>query len=563
METRRFIFALSLSLLVFLVYVRFFAPQPPEQPVPPQQPETVQPKAEAPAAPAVKPGISAQKIVPAGEGRTISIESDLVKASLNTAGGVISGIELKQYREADKTPVGLGVLFNKIMGRETPAVPSKKELGNVQLVPVYEKIDRRDMIPPLSLFPVDKELSNLAAVAYRADRESVVLNKERPSDTVTLTYNGPAGIVIEKKLTFHNDSYKIDVVVTTRGLDGYNLSLGTDFGLADKVSSDASGRVGLAAMVDGKTVTDKLEKIKGEVQYSGTIAWLAQEDKYFTAALQYGAPGIVTSRRATAMPPTGDLLTTDLTVREKGESRTYVLYAGPKGYNLLKAQGNGLEQMVDYGWFSILAKPMFWLMQQFHRFTGNYGIAIILLTIVVRILLFYPSLKSATAMEEMKKIQPQLTALREKYKKDPQRMNQEMMKMYKEHKVNPLGGCLPMLLQLPFFVALYNVLSVSLELRQSPFISFWIKDLSAHDPFYILPILMGVSMIFTMKMTSTSVDPQQQKIMMYMNVAFIFLFAWLPAGLLLYITLSNVLSIVQQLYVRKLLGTSSSTATIR
>jgi YidC/Oxa1 family membrane protein insertase len=128
------------------------------------------------------------------------------------------------------------------------------------------------------------------------------------------------------------------------------------------------------------------------------------------------------------------------------------------------------------------------------------------------------------------------------------------MKLYKEHKVNPLGGCLPMLLQLPFFVALYNVLSVSIELRQASFIPFWIKDLSVHDPFYILPILMGVSMIYTMKMTSTSIDPQQQKMMMYMNVAMIFLFAWLPAGLLLYITLSNVLSIVQQLYVKRLLA---------
>ena len=134
------------------------------------------------------------------------------------------------------------------------------------------------------------------------------------------------------------------------------------------------------------------------------------------------------------------------------------------------------------------------------------------------------------------------------------------MKLYKEHKVNPVGGCLPMLLQLPFFVALYNVLSVSIELRQSPFISFWIKDLSVYDPYYILPILMGVSMILTMKMTSATPDPSQAKIMMFMNIAFIFLFAWLPAGLLLYITLSNVLSIVQQLYVRKLLGTSASTS---
>jgi YidC/Oxa1 family membrane protein insertase len=212
--------------------------------------------------------------------------------------------------------------------------------------------------------------------------------------------------------------------------------------------------------------------------------------------------------------------------------------------------------MVDYGWFGILAKPMFWLLTKFYAVTKNYGIAIILLTIVVRILLFYPSLKSAMSMEEMKTLQPEMTALREKYKKDPQKMNQEMMRMYKEKKVNPLGGCLPMLLQLPFFVALYNVLSVSIELRQAPFLSFWIKDLSVYDHFYILPVLMGVSMIVTMKMTSTSVDPAQAKMMTVMNVLFIFLFAWLPAGLLLYITLSNVLSIVQQIYVRKIIAAS-------
>jgi len=137
-------------------------------------------------------------------------------------------------------------------------------------------------------------------------------------------------------------------------------------------------------------------------------------------------------------------------------------------------------------------------------------------------------------------------------------MNQETMKLYKEKKVTPLGGCLPMLMQFPFFIALYNVLSVSIELRQAVFIPFWIKDLSVHDPFYILPVLMGLSMILTMKLTSTIADPSQAKMMMYMNVAFIFLFAWLPAGLLLYITLSNVLSIAQQLYVKKIIAASAN-----
>jgi YidC/Oxa1 family membrane protein insertase len=566
METRRFILALSLSLIVFVVYVRFFAPNPPQKPLVPEaaQQETMpQKKTEQPASQSAKhPEAVATKIEEATKGRDIVIETDLVKAVVNTAGGVITGLELKNYREADKTEVGLGALYKKFTGQVKKEEKPKKELGNVQLVPSYEGVDRKDMVAPLTVVPLDKALFKLAQVEYRANHDSFLLNRGKPSETLVLSYNGPAGIMIEKRLTFHNDKYQIDVAVDTKGIDGYNLFLGTDFGIADKLSKDASGRVGMAALVDGKTNAEKLGSIKGELQYSGAIEWFGQEDKYFTATMLYGDRGIVTCKRTPAPPEVGDLLTTGLTVKEKAGSHTFGIYAGPKSFTLLQAEGHGLEQMVDYGWFGILAKPMFWLMRQFYAITRNYGIAIILLTIVVRILLFYPSLKSATAMEEMKKIQPQLVALKEKYKKDPQRMNQEMMKMYKEHKVNPLGGCLPMLLQLPFFVALYNVLSVSIELRQSPFISFWIKDLSVHDPFYILPVLMGVSMVFTMKMTSTTVDPQQQKIMMFMNIAFIFLFAWLPAGLLLYITLSNLLSIVQQLYVRKLLGTSASSSAI-
>jgi YidC/Oxa1 family membrane protein insertase len=559
METRRFIFALSLSLLVFLVYVRFFAPKPPEKPAVSEttKEEMSREKAAEPARSSIYPGAAASKIEQAVAGKEIIIETDLVKASVNTAGGVLSGWELKYYREADKTEHGIGALYKRIMG-QAPPEQQKKELGNVQLLPSYEGINRNDMIAPLTVAPLDKALYQLAHVEYRADHDLLQLGKDKPSETLVLTYKGPAGIEIEKRLTFHNDSYKVDVVIQTKGLDGYTLSLGTDFGIADKVSKDASGRVGLVAVVDGKLISDKLNSIKGELQHAGGIDWFGQDDKYFTATILSGVNGIVTTKRVVAPKEIGDLLTTDLTLKEKPEAHTFSLYAGPKIFTLLEAQGQGMEQMVDYGWFSILAKPMFWLLRHFYAITKNYGIAIILLTIVVRALLFYPSLKSATAMEEMKKIQPQLLALREKYKKDSARMNQEMMKLYKEHKVNPLGGCLPMLLQLPFFIALYNVLSVSIELRQTPFISFWIKDLSVFDPFYILPVLMGVSMIFTMKMTSTSVDPQQQKIMMFMNIAFIFLFAWLPAGLLLYITLSNVLSIVQQLYVRKLLASKTS-----
>lgn len=552
METRRFITALSLSLIVFIVYMRFFAPQPQKPAIAPAQEaqETVVPKA-TPAAPKAK---ALTVAVPRAAGRNITVETDLLRIVVNTAGGVIKAWELKDYREADKEEVGIGPLYRKLTSGTKKDERPKKPLGTVQLFTQYEGVDAGDIINPLTLTPLEKGLASVSHAEYRANLDTVRLSKEQPSKTLILTYTGPSGIMVEKQLTFHNDEYKVDIVVNTRNMEGYAFALGTDFGISDKVSSNASGRVGLAAYVDGKSVAEKLESIKGEAQQAGSIEWFGLHDKYFTATMLYGSQGIVTTKRAPAAKEIGDLLNTELTVREKPGSRAFTLYAGPKKFNTLKAYGHGLEQLVDYGWFSVLAKPMFWLMTMFYSITRNYGVAIILLTIVVRILLFYPSLKSATAMEEMKAIQPQITALREKYKKDPAKMNQEMMRLYKEHKVNPVGGCLPMVLQLPFFVALYNVLNVSIELRQASFIPFWIKDLSVYDPFYILPVLMGASMILTMKMTSTTADPQQAKIMMYMNVAFIFLFAWLPAGLLLYITLSNVLSIVQQLYVRKLIA---------
>jgi YidC/Oxa1 family membrane protein insertase len=555
METRRYLVAIGLSLLVLLAYLHFFAPPPPKPGEQKPPAETVAP-AEPPrsTAPPARPEALAKSIAVASIGREIVVETDLVRAVVNTAGGVITKWELKDFREADKTPVGIMPFLKRIFGGEHPPEAPKHPLGNVQLFTRYEGIKPGDITAPLTVTPSDAALERVADVKYNASADSLQLSPDHPSGTLVLTYAGPGGISIEKRLAFQNDSYGVGIIIDAKGIGDYKLDLGTDFGMSDKVSTAASGRVGIAAIVDDKLVTEKIGSIKNDEQLAGRVSWFGQDDKYFTAALLVDGPGTITVKRTAAPKEIGDLVDSSLLVTRATSSRSFTLYAGPKKLNILQTYDRGLDRMVDYGWFGVLARPMFWLMQQFHRITGNYGIAIILLTIVVRALLFYPSLKSAKAMEEMKALQPQLTALREKYKKDPQKMNAEMMRMYKEHKVNPLGGCLPMVLQLPFFVALYNVLSVSIELRQAPFLSFWIKDLSVHDPYYILPVLMGVSMVATMKMTSTSVDPQQQKMMMFMNIAFIFLFAWLPAGLLLYITLSNLLSIVQQLYVRKLIA---------
>lgn len=550
METGRFILALTLSFLVFLVYVWFFAPRPQEgQPVP-QVKEQVR---EKPARP--MPDRASAKPIHAKKGRDIAVETDLIRVVINTAGGVITRWELKNYKEASKDEAGIKALYEKLFGTKKPE--QKRELGNVQLVPAFIESDTTGLARPLQITPHGEGLEHLAWAESSPNRERILLTGDNKQETLVLSYRGPRGILLEKRLTFYSDEYKIDVDVKTANIDGYTFSLGTDFGIADKLSKDSAGQVGITYLVDGSIRSDYIENIKTEIQHAGKIEWFGQHDKYFTAALFVSGHGIAASVKEIDTKGGPSYLSSELSVNENYESRRFGLYAGPKSYSILKKYGNGLENLVDYGWFAILAKPMFWLLEQFYVVTKNYGIAIILLTIAVRIILFYPSLKSAIAMEEMKALQPEINAIREKYKKDPQKMNQEMMQLYKEKKVNPLGGCLPMLLQLPFFVALYNVLNVSIELRQAPFISFWIKDLSVYDPYYILPVLMGVSMILTMKMTATTIDPMQQKIFMIMNVVFIFLFAWLPAGLLLYITVSNVLSIVQQMIVHRIITPST------
>src|SRR5574342_1087864 len=286
MESRRFILALFLSLLVFFVYAKFFAPEPPQKPPVSEavKQETAQQK---PAPTPVKPESVAGKIQAAAVGRDIIIETDIVKAVVNTAGGVIKHWELKRYREADKTEAGIGALWKKVTGEAKREEKPKKELGNVQLLTTYEGVDRGEMVAPLTLMPLDKALDKLAYVEFRANHESIHLDKDNPSQTLILTYTGPSGIMIEKRLTFTKNDYKIDMTISTKGLDGYRLSLGTDFGLADKVSKDASGRVGLVALADGKTITEKLESIKGEVQHAGAVEWFSQADKYFTATILY------------------------------------------------------------------------------------------------------------------------------------------------------------------------------------------------------------------------------------------------------------------------------------
>lgn len=231
-----------------------------------------------------------------------------------------------------------------------------------------------------------------------------------------------------------------------------------------------------------------------------------------------------------------------------GGVNDYYVYIGPKEYDNLKKLGVGLEHIVDFGFFSIIAMPLFWVLKQFYSISNNYGVAIIILTTVVRIP-FIPLInKSQESMKKMQDIQPRMAEVKEKYKNDPQKMQKETMELYKKHKVNPLGGCLPMLLQIPVFFALYKVLLIAIELRDAPFM-FWIHDLSVKDPYYVLPVIMGVTMVIQQKMTPSTMEPMQQKIMMLMPVVFTFMFLSFPSGLVVYWLINNVLSIAQQFYV--------------
>ncbi len=240
------------------------------------------------------------------------------------------------------------------------------------------------------------------------------------------------------------------------------------------------------------------------------------------------------------------------------ENLSFVFYAGPKDYELLKSFGNDLEKIINFGFFEFLAKPMFYILKSMYRFVRNYGVAIILLTTLIKIIFWPLTHTQQRSMQQMQKIQPEINALRERYKNDKQKITSETMSLYKKYKVNPAAGCLPLLIQIPVFFALYNVLLNAIELRGSPFL--YIKDLSAADTLFghvfgfaigPLPLLMGVSMYMQQKMMPTTMDPRQAQIFQFMPLIFTFMFLNFPSGLVLYWLVNNVLTIVQQYFTNK------------
>ncbi len=303
-----------------------------------------------------------------------------------------------------------------------------------------------------------------------------------------------------------------------------------------------------------KISLDDIEEEKLSRSFAG--GWAAMIQHYFVTALIPGSSSDVYNYYTLYLDPrTSGLgvpryvigMTSPQKTVSAGESGLFEekLYLGPKIQSKLEAIAPNLELTVDYGMLWFIAKPLFWCLQQFHHFTNNWGWSIILVTLMLKLLFYNLSAAGYKSMANMRRVQPRLVAIKERYKNDRARLNKAMMDIYKEEKINPLGGCFPILIQIPVFIALYWVLLESVELRQSGFI-FWLKDLSTPDPYFILPVVMGVTMFIQQKLNPAPMDPVQEKVMMTLPFVFTVFFAFFPSGLVLYWVVNNILSIAQQ-----------------
>jgi len=544
MEKRVVIF-LILSLAVILGYDLLLKqlgllPPPPDTVQGPPVETTGTPTGDSnvpPASPAKdRPGSAAKPETPLGHPsssdqaqppqQTVMIETDLVRVGLDAHGGVISSWELKRHHT------------------------SPPEAKPVQLVHQGAKF-KGPLAINVSDTAADKVLRD---GLYAIETDFTSLDSAHPVGHATLRFRDAAsGLAVQKHLTFHQGSYVVDVALTVEGLTGtYDVVLGTNFGIVEW-GDGFIGLIGSASLVDGKV---EKETPDNEMERKGAVQWVALQDKYFLSVLMPQAANAALAKKegeklvsaGVRMPPAAGGATTALQ-----------LYAGPKEYDTLRSLNVGLEETIDFGWFifgswsvvKAVAKPIFYVLRFINEYTHNYGVTIILLTLGIKLLFVPLQFKSYKSMKQMQMIQPKVLGLQEKYKDDRDKLNKELIKLYRDHKVNPVGGCLPMILQMPVFVALFNILYMTIDLRQAPFVG-WITDLSVQDPYYVLPIIMGATMVIQQKITPTTMDPMQAKVMLVLPVVMTFLFVNFPAGLVLYWLTNNLLTIGQQVLTDRL-----------
>ncbi|HXH85322.1 MAG TPA: membrane protein insertase YidC, partial [Nitrospira sp.] len=400
--------------------------------------------------------------------------------------------------------------------------------------------------------------------AFEVDKERLELTQPGASGTLTFKQVTTTGIQIQKQVTFYTDRYDADVRVVVRNLAEQDNSVQPRVawgpGLRDERQAHAGTIQPPTLWLDGNRVHVDVAKLTGEKVMSGHLSWIALQDTYFAVALlpkdkdleafvargpqDQGIVGLVSAKQVLA--PNAELAV------------AAQVFAGPRDLDILRAVGQHLDKLIDLGWFDFLARPALWLLKFLYHYTGNYGIAIILVTILQKIAFHPLTKKSMKSMQAMQAIQPKVQAIQERYKNNPQKKQEETMALYRKHGVNPMGGCLPMLAQIPIFIALYNALSSSVEMWQAHFL--WIRDLTQPDSLFtftlwgghavsanLLALLMGVSMFVQQKMSPTTGDPRQARMMLWtMPIIFTFMFWSFPSGLVLYWLVNNILQIGQQ-----------------
>lgn len=546
MDTQRAFIAIVLSLAILLGYQYFFAPPPPQEMPQEVQQSAVDTGATTPstspvksitAAPAEEPSL----VVDNGRtGRDITFETNLYSGVISETGGGIKSFKLKKYREQLDLQSDPMELIKTTSPRELPL-----------------------------FFSWGVEPQKAGVPVYLADKEKLQVNGTGKS--LTLQSQMPSGLELTRTMTFSEDDYLINLTVDVRNTSTEHQLQGAPFlALTNKpfAQNDANKFIfmGPALFNNGaleEIKTDDLEK-GGQIR-KGKLAWVAYEDTYFMTCIIPDA----SSQESVHFSMAGDdtvstVVGGDVVVLPPQSQKrySYTIYFGPKELRTLKAAGHDLDKIVNFGWFDLLAKPMLYLLNFLNGFLHNYGLAIILVTIIIKALFWPIAHKGMKSMKTLQKLQPKMAKLREKYANDKERLNKEMIQLYQTYKVNPMGGCLPMVLQIPIFFALYKVLLQTIELRHAPFM-LWITDLSAPDRLYIgfdipmlggipvLTLLMGGSMFLQQKMTPTTLDPTQARIMMFLPVVFTFMFLNFASGLVLYWFINNLLAMAQQYVINK------------
>jgi YidC/Oxa1 family membrane protein insertase len=532
MDFQRLFLFLIFAFSLMLVWDGWQRYQHPERYV--QQESPTGKTAEKPSLPAASGRAAiAQQASQRPAGKTVYVKTDLLEADISTVGGDISRLALLKHPDAEDKNKPL-VLFQR--GEGTHNYAAQSGLLGAGL-PNHN-----------SPFVADQDRYELAGTADQVQ--------------VRLTAEGGAPLKVVKVLTFRRGSYLVDISyelenagVQAVGASGYfqlvrdsvapegsSMFLPTFTGPAVYTDKEKFQKVEFSAIDEGKAEYPKQAEDGwiGMLQHYFVAAWLPKEKtqrEYFTRKLDGGlyAAGVLLPEVAV----------------EPGQKATVgsTLYAGPARSDLDEiAPGLGLT--VDYGWLTIIAAPLFWTMSVFYDWTGNWGMAIILLTVAIKLLFFPLSAASYRSMAKMRLVTPKLEKIKEQYGNDREQLNRAMMDLYKTEKINPLGGCLPVLVQIPVFIALFWAILSSVEMRYAPFFG-WISDLSVPDPYYILPLIMGVSMLVQMRLNPTPTDPLQAKIMQIMPIAFSVVFFFFPAGLVLYSIVNNLLSISQQWYITR------------